>query len=117
MDIEILQSRIRAKLQPHTDNIENGNFTEHDILPGLFDLILNNQINIQDAFKINTDISKIYFEKSLMKQDELLELIATNQKLAIESSQRNRKLIMILLVLSILGLLTSMTAIGIILLR
>ena len=68
MDTKILQSIIRAKLQPHTDKIENGNFTEHDILLGLFDLILNNQIDIEDAFKLNTDISKIYFEKSLFSK-------------------------------------------------
>ena len=117
MDTKILQSRIRAKLQPHTDKIENGNFTEYDILPGLFDLFLNNQNDIQNTFKTNTENSEIYFEKSLVKQDQLLELIASNQKLSIESLNSNRKLMMILLILSILGLLTSMTAIGIILFR
>ena len=117
MDFAILESRIREKLRPHTDRIGNGNFTEHDVLPGLFDLILSNQTNLQKVFESNIEQSNAHHQSTLEKQTEILELIVANQHDYKQIAQAQRKLFLMVLIVSILSLLSSITAIALLLLR
>lgn len=62
MEAGLLETKIQEKLRPHTDNIRNGTFNEHDILPALFDLILRNQKALTDLTEKQLSESKILAE-------------------------------------------------------
>jgi len=127
MDFAILENRIREKLRPHTDKIVNNNFTEHDILPGMFDLILSNQSELIKKLEKQADILGVI---SVQQNDYAQELKSLTEAINSNHSQTmtafqsinnaalgQRKLVLTVLVVSIFSMLSSVTAIALLLLK
>jgi hypothetical protein len=69
METGLVETKIQDRLRPHTDNIRNGTFNEHDILPALFDLILRNQKALTDLTEKKLSESKFLAESILSGLD------------------------------------------------